>query len=156
MPAYDLNTIGAYTKGRFGIRVDNAVDDITIAADPIFDVVGGPVKMTLLFGVVTADIAGAGSTILLNMNGTLADDFVLSIASADFAGDLIGTMYILPATAGGAITTDGGGGINLCPEWILPVGALCVTGGAAGTGTINWSLFYVPLVEGAYVVAAAA
>ena len=154
MPAYDLNTIGQYTKERLGIRVDNSVVGITVAEDPIFEVFGGAVKVNLIFGIVTADIAGAGSTILMNFaNVVAADDFVLSIASADFAGDLIGTVYILPATAAGAITTDGGGGINLCPEWIFPPGELCVTGGAAGTGTIKWSLFYVPLVEGAYVTA---
>lgn len=156
MPAYDLNTIGQYTKSRLGIRVDNSVSGITVAADPIFDIVGGPVKANLIFGIVTTIIAGAGGTILMNMNGTLADDFVLSIASADFDTDDVGTVYILPATAAGAITTDGGGGINLCPEWILPVGSLCVTGGAAATGVIKWSMFYVPLVEGAYVIASAA
>ena len=153
MPAYNLNTIGQYTKERLGIRVDNSVSGILAAADPVFEVIGGPVKVNLIFGIVTTIIAGAGATILMNMNATVADDFVLSIASADTNTNDVGTVYILPATAGGAITTDGGGGINLCPEWILPVGELCVTGGAAATGVIKWSLFYVPLVEGAYVVA---
>jgi hypothetical protein len=153
MPVYDLNTIGQYTKERLGIRVDREIAGYDNGEDPIFEVIGGPVKMNLLFGIVTDTMAGAGSVMLLHMAGTLADHFDLSIDSADFDTDAIGTVYILPATAGGAITTDGGGGINLCPEWILPVGELMLHAGAAGTGTIKWSLFYVPLVEGAYVVA---
>ena len=154
MPNYDMNSLGTYTKGRFGIRVDNDVTDIVNGADPIFEIFSGPVKVNLMFGIVTTIIAGAGCTLALNFVGTnAAHSCALSAASADFDTDAVGTLYIPPATAAGAITTIGGAGLDLFPEWILPPGEIDVTGGAAGTGVIKWSLFYVPLVEGAYVLA---
>lgn len=152
MPNYDLNTIGAYTKYVKGIRVDREIAGIADGA--LFLVVNGPVQLNLLYGIVTNTVGAAIHFHMDYVADLATGNFAMNVESADFTTDAIGTVYILPATAAGAITTDGGGGLQLFRNpFILQPGHIWLDADATVTGTIKWSLFYVPLIEGAYVEA---
>ena len=150
---YDPANAVSLTNVNTGIRVDREVAGIP-DLQAIFEVFGGPVLVTGLYGVVTVALQAAATTILMYMDvtaGAPALDFDLSVASADFTGDAIGTIYMMPATTAGAITVSAG--LNICPSYILPIGELMLDSSALRTGTIKWSMFYYPLTEGAYVEA---
>jgi len=150
----DPSNAVSLTDIQTGIRVDRNVTGLVTGLNAIFEVIGGPVLVTFFYGIVTLGIQAAATVIHLDMDVAAGAgfDFDLSVNSADLTGDVIGTMYIPPATAAGAITVSAG--LNICPQWILPIGELMLHGPAANrTGTIVWSLYYVPLTEGAYVVA---
>ena len=53
-----------------------------------------------------------------------------------------------------AVLSTGGGVSNLRNPIIVAIGAIGVTTGASSTGSIKWSLTYVPFDNGATVVAA--
>lgn len=146
------NAVGI-TDVNLGIRVDREVVGITTGTNAIFEVFGGPVLVTFFCGVVTTVIETAATLLHLEYDVTAGAglDFDLSVDSADLTADAVGTVYQAPATTAGALTVSVG--TLLSPEWILPIGELLLHASATRTGTIRWSLFYVPLVEGAYVAA---
>ena len=142
-----------------GCRVDRAasilpqhggVDTVTY-----FTVYTGKVLVTLLVGEVTVDIDGANTIVVahnpdtgatanlcagLDINTCIAGD-ILTITGA--LGD---TM--LPATAAGSVIASTYKGVILTPG--------IITFDSSGTSTTarwKWSLFYVPLDNGAYVAA---
>jgi len=153
MKNYDPSNAVSLTDLNTGIRVDRNVTGITTGLNAIFEVFGGPVLVNLFYGIVTTQIQAAATLIHLDFDADAGAgfDFDLSIDSADLTGDIVGTMYIPPATTGGAITVSAG--LNICPQWILPVGELMLHASATRTGCIVWSMYYYPLTEGAYVVA---
>jgi len=149
----DPSNAVSLTDIQTGIRVDRNVTGITTGANAFFEIFGGPVLVTFFYGIVTTAIQAAATTLHFDMDVTAGAgfDFDLSVASADLTGDIAGTMYIPPATTAGAMTVSAG--LNICPSWILPIGELLLHASATRTGCIVWSLYYVPLTEGAYVVA---
>jgi hypothetical protein len=155
MPNFNQSTQKMLAAMGIGMRVDRQVDGIVTGQNPIFTVHDGPVLVTLFIGVVSTQLQAAALLLHLDFNADAGAgfDFDLSVDSADLTGDDVGTMYIPPATVAGALTTDGGGGLNICPQWILPAGTLDLHASASRTGEIDWSLWYIPLVEGAYVTA---
>jgi hypothetical protein len=153
MPNYQWSTRQAVADINTGLRVDRNVAGITTGQNPIFTIIGGPVLVNMFIGVVTVQIQAAATALHLDVDAAsgAANDFALSVDSADLTGDIVGTVYTCPATAAGALIVDAG--YNLHPGWVLPPGTLDLHATATRTGTIVWSLFYVPLADGAYVEA---
>jgi hypothetical protein len=84
-------------------------------------------------------------------------DTVLGSQGADINTFVAGRMIYLPAEAGALTNTAAGGAcpIDIAPLQILPPGHFDLTStGTTTTGTIRWSLWYIPLADGAKVVAA--
>jgi hypothetical protein len=140
-----------------GIKVEYTLNPIANGAQDLFNVVGGRVLLLDLMGLVTTVIQTAATTIAINFDADFGGDAVMSIASADITADAVGTMYLMPAAAGGALTVPAAGAyLRLFPAlgWVLSAGAISLTASAARTGGILWSAFYVPLDDAAYVEAA--
>jgi hypothetical protein len=153
MKNYDPTNAVNITDINTGIRVDRNVAGITTGTNAIFEVFGGPVLVNLFYGIVTVAIQAAATTLHLEYDVTAGAglDFDLCIASADLTGSAIGTVLIPPATTAAALVLNAD--INICPQWILPIGELLLHASATRTGTVVWSMFYYPLTEGAYVTA---
>ena len=142
-----------------GCRVDRAAsvlpqhggaDDVTY-----FTISTGKILMTMLVGEVTVDIDGANQ-IVITHNPTDGATAVLNTqldVNSCVKGDVItitGALgdAMIPATAAGSVIASTYKGVILTPGVIS-----FNSSGTSTTGRWKWSLFYVPMDNGAYVVA---
>lgn len=150
----NLSLRRAVAQMHLGIKVEYTLNPIANGAQDLFNVVGGRVLLLDLMGLVTTVIQTAATTIAINFDADFGGDAVMSVASADITADAVGTMYLMPAAAGGALTVPAAGAyLRLFPAlgWVLSAGAISLTASAARTGGILWTAFYVPLDDEAYV-----
>lgn len=138
-----------------GFRVDRPAAVIA-AATNLFTVAGGNILLTAFYGEIMVVIDGVNALTLTYDATAPAVDTVLGSASADLDTYVAGRMIYLPAAAGAlaATATCGACPIDVAEEWVLPPGHFDLTSsGTTTTGTIRWSLWYIPLDPGAYVYA---
>ena len=160
MPFYNQSEINAVGDVRLGIRVDRPTAIVTVATVALFNVVGGRVEMTAFRGELTVDQPVAATTLQITHLTTDATAVVtpLCIACLTISGYTAPRMFALPAAVGGQlVVSTANGSIELdAPSYALKTGALQLVGGGAPsvTGSIEWSLWYFPIDEGAYVEAA--
>ena len=131
------------------LRPTATLPQTTAAA--IFNIVGGNVLMTLIIGRITT-ILGAVGNMSLEENPTIGTTEVLCavVAAGTYAqDDLVGitgvpTDAMVPALTGGipGMSTQG---------VELRVGTLDLRLSASSTGSIEWTVFYIPLETGAYM-----
>jgi len=138
----------------FGIKVERAAATLPqTAAAPIFNVLGGRVAMIGIVGEVTV-ILGAVGNMSLEANptvGTLAG-LCAVVAAGGFEA---GTLLSIDGTIATAMlgVSAGGTAIQSKPV-VLPVGTLDLRLAASSTGEVRWTIFYVPIDDGAYITAA--
>lgn len=160
MPNYNLSTRGRVADINLGLRVDRDAALVTAATVPIFTVAGGRVLMTGFLGEIVVAIAATATTLQITHLTTDVTAVVtpLCLASADIQSMAAGRMFTLPAAVGSALAISVGSSaavMNVAPTYALKVGSLQLVGSAApATGTIKWSMWYIPLDDGAYVSAA--
>lgn len=152
---------------RLGKKVEKAGN---LAADDDLFTVYGKVLITLIIGEVTTVMDGGASTVLLNEKA----DSIPLCAATTITSDAEGEMYML---SGHPDAVMNGGGAPVLKVAALtaehdsatdrsPAHSPIVFDGQAGliiestetgddTGKILWTLFYVPIEDGAYVEAAA-
>lgn len=137
-----------------GIKVERAAATLPqTAAAPIFNVLGGRVAMIGILGEVTI-ILGAVGNMTVESNptvGTTAALCALVAAGAFEAGTLIS---IDGTIATGMIAVNAGGTAIQSKPVVLPVGTLDLRLSASSTGEVRWTIFYVPIDDGAYITAA--
>jgi hypothetical protein len=140
-----------------GIKVDRTTSTLPASTDlSIFTVTGGRIIVTSLVGEVTTIIQAQANAIK-----------VKSVPTTGTAKDISGTLDINAFEVGALISLDGtalstalsgtnagaalntkGGGI------VVPIGAIKYNTAATNTGSIKWSITYIPYDNGAVVVAA--
>lgn len=140
---------------RFGARADKAAAALPqTATGTLFTVSGGRVALLGLVGeVVSALGATATNAKILHTPtvGTAVDlCAVLAIASKE-AGTLFGISGVFGDAMVGA---NAGAGILPTRPVVLPPGALGLNTNANNTGTVKWTAYYLPLDDGATLVAA--
>lgn len=141
-----------------GIRVERAV--AALADGPLFNIAGGKVLMTALVGEITVDLAASGATLNTKLVATPttgdATDLCANTNIDTYGeGNVLGitgvpTDNLMPAAEHASIpgmTTDG---------VILTIGTLDLDTEAvtAATSLVKWTLFYIPIDDGAVVTAA--
>jgi hypothetical protein len=147
----------AFRKALLGITVTRAAAALPQTAQAaIFTVTGGKVLVTSLVGEVTTIIQAQATTAQFVGNPTTGTDVNWSNATADLNAKEVGSTITLPATfAGTALAnTAGGNGLPLGTGFIAYTGTIDFKTGASSTGALKWLLTYVPLDDGAAVVAA--
>ena len=132
----------------------------------LFDVIGGRVYVTALFGIVAVALEADNTTLILQVRpaagGGLAAPVVLSTGGLNVNNDPAGTIYSLPDDSGtnpllaalaevGVATSS-----NLMKGFVAPTGDIELVVGAADNeeGAVRWVLFYLEIDPDAYVVAA--
>ena len=141
----------------YGIQVNRATAAVpTSAADQaLFTIVGGRVIITSLIGEVTTVIGGTTPSMKLIANPTAAGASFDLVSAVAITADAVGNLYSLAATAGGALQVTESGTAVFGVAMAVKVGTIdCNISAADATGSIKWSLTYVPLDNGASVVAA--
>lgn len=139
-----------------GKRVIRPAADLPAAAAAnIFTIVGGTVMVTQILGIVTTVIQNIPCN--LKLTGTpdtgTARDICANLNIQAYAeGDVLGitginTDAMIPAASAGNIEGQ-------TVPVILKAGTIDQETSAAPTGQIQWIVFYIPIDDGAYIVAA--
>jgi hypothetical protein len=140
---------------RLGQRVDRATAALPQTTNSaIFTIAGGRVFVPLIIGEVTTIIQNqANNTKLIGVPsaGSNVDlCAVVDIANLEVGGKLVPVGVL--ATALGK--TNAGAAAGPSAGLIVTTGTINLSCAASNTGSIKWSLFYVPIDDGANVVAA--
>ena len=158
----DTQLSKAIRQAALGEKVTKA--GILSADDDLFTVVG-QVLITLIYGQVTTVMDGGASTVKLNEKASSIDLCAATTITSDAAGEI----YMLSGDAGAVVNGADAPTLKvgqLAGTPLAPIvfglgngalGSLTIESTETGddTGEILWTLFYIPLEEGAYVEAAA-
>lgn len=145
-----------YTPG-LGIPVVRATEVFGVAGTyPIFTIADGPILLTALVGIVTFAMDATTPTTLSFQHSV--GNTAISGALADIASDGIGTIYTITGVfvdlalkaelgASGAVAAGlMSNGITLIP------GTIDYINGNTQTGLVQWTVWYIPLIDAANIV----
>lgn len=137
-------------------RATAALPQTTTAS--LFTVATGRVLLTSLVGAVTTVIQTQANNTKIVFDPTAAGATGDLCANLDITGDAVGTFYSITGTPATAMQD------NLLyvppnkalawPGIVLDPGAIALTCAASNTGSVSWTVTYVPLDTGATVAAA--
>lgn len=146
--------------------VYRAPADLVNGLDPLFTVSGGPV-CAIVWGRVTTVLGASGSVVKLVADPTVGTDSDLSAAagfsmSGFAAGRWVGRWMLalaaLAASPGNSADEVAAAAVfgGLAQQFgaIIAPGSISLNATAAQTGQMEWYCLYIPLVPGAFVVAA--
>jgi len=145
-----------YLRRNLGLRVERATAVLPQTANaPIFNILTGRVMLTLLVGQITVVMGAVANLTRLLAVPTGATQTFLCIATdtANYAaGDLLSIngdfgLPLEPAATGGAVE-------GMVVPVILRPGTLDLDCAGNNTGSVRWTLCYVPIDNGAAVTAA--
>lgn len=153
MPVYNFENKQRLADLKLGLRVDRAAAAHAAAVTAYFTIAGGPVLLTALVGTVTVEAVG-----ITNFHWeTLPTNGAVSPVSAllDVDPAIVGSLLTITGVGSTAMTYNASatGLAMMTTRVVLPIGALNAEISAA-SGSTSWSLFYIPLDEASYVVAA--
>lgn len=152
-----LNELQAYRKAVLGERVDRATAALPATTDDaLFTITGGRVFVTSIIGEVTTVIQTQANNTKLKFNPSATGADVDICAVLNISADAVGTLYSITGDFSDAML-DG----LLCLETdsllekpiLLSEGAIELDCAATNTGSVSWTITYVPLDDGASVAA---
>lgn len=154
MPTYNQSTRGRIADINLGMRVDRATDNITTGED-LFNIEGGNVLVNLILGEVTTIIETKTVNFKLQADpdtGTTTD----LCGNLDLSADEVGTLYTITGDAAADAMQRGESGSVPAQTTAVVVapGVIQAVVGATHTGSIKWSVWYIPLEDGAYITSA--
>lgn len=126
---------------------------LSAATLPAFTVAGGEVLITGLWLKVTTSITTDGGTVAINNVPTVGNTITL-VAATDLGttDTVVGSVIGVDRSAAAAPFFLRGGRIDI--NVMATTGVINLVGAAAVNGTVNAYLTWVPLTDGATVVAA--
>jgi hypothetical protein len=139
----------------FGTKVDRATASLPATTQSaIFTVTGGRVLVTSLVGEVTTVIQNQACNVKITANPTAGTDVDIA-ANLNVQADEVGCLYGITGLFSDALV-GANAGATVVPRnpVVLPVGTLDLVTSATNTGSVKWSLTYIPLDNGASVAAA--
>lgn len=138
-----------------GLKVDRTSATLPASTTTTYFTISvGRVLLLALVGEVTTVVQAQATTFKLTSTpttGTAVDVCATVDLNGKEAGTLLGITG-LPSDA--MVATNAGLTTGFKQQLILPIGNLRATTVATSTGATKWSLFYVPIDDGATVVAA--
>lgn len=161
-------TTEGFVRGRelrrllMGIQVPRAaaVLPASTVSTPYWTVAGGLVYVTSIIGICTAAGDGSATTLLFSAVPTVGAANNMCGASASLASAVIGQLVSVDGTAittalqAGGVTTGGNIG-GMAKPIVVGIGTInALTANTNATLAYRWLLTYVPLDDGAYIVAA--
>ncbi len=128
------------------------------ATGSIFTVSGGRVVVTSLVGEVTTVLGATVTTLAIVSTPTTGAATTLASATA-VTSAAAGSWFTLPSTspAGALVVTAVAGAVALPSVslgLLVPVGNIQITTSATDTGSVKWSITYIPYDDAATVAAA--
>lgn len=138
-----------------GAKVDRATAALPqTTQSALFTVAGGRVVITGIVGEVTTVIQTQANNTKIVANPTTGTDVDLC-AVLDITADQVGCLYGITGVFSDAMV-GANAGATVLPQRgvVVPVGTIDLSCAASNTGSVKWSLTYIPLDDGAYVSAA--
>lgn len=133
-----------------GRRVTKTITQSGAGTQSVFTVTG-EVLITSLYGRVTTAITVAGTT-KLTANPTLGTSVDMCTATDLGTTDTVVGEIVVPLK--GAAIALGANVLETAQGWVVAAGAIEHVVATGGDGAILWSATYVPLSDGATLVAA--
>lgn len=136
----------------FGVRVDKATAALPqTTTGTLFTVSGGRIILTSIVGEVTTIIqtqANATKLISTPTTGTAVD----MCATLDITADEVGCLYGITGLQSDALIGLNAGLTRLPSQLqVIPIGTIKLSCAASNTGSVKWSMTYIPLDVGASV-----
>ena len=155
MPNYNQSTRQTLMDIRMGMRVDRATATLPqTTAGAIFNVLVGCVAVTNILGEVTTVIQTQANNTKLTANPTTGTS-VDMCAVLSITADEVGCLYGITGTPADAMVgTNAGLAITMTQPIVVNIGTIDLDCAASNTGAIKWSIWYIPLEDGAYITAA--
>jgi hypothetical protein len=156
------NDGAAYLKSAYGVRVNRATAALPqTTASAIYTITGGRVLITGILGEVTTAIQNQANNTKLIANPTTGSDVdlcaVVDVANLEIGGklSLIPDLDATPFSVALGKQLAGAAPFGLGNRGIaVAVGTLDLSCAASNTGSVKWTLTYIPLDDGAGVTAA--
>lgn len=126
---------------------------LSAATLPVFTVAGGEVMITSLYLRVTTAITTDGGTLAVQQNPTTGDTATI-VAATDLGTTDSAVGSIIGVTAEDTTTPDFLKGGRALRDWIVTTGQIELVGAAAVNGAVEAVVTWVPLTDGATLVAA--
>ena len=155
MPNYPQSTQNILVAEKLGIRVDGATTALAASTTKtVFTVSGGSVLVTGFIATVTTVIQAQANAMKYSGHPTSGTDVDLCTTVETNAAE-VGATFVLPALVGSALQKALAGGNNLpACSVVLKTGTTILQNCAAtNTGSIQHTLWYIPLDPGASVAA---
>lgn len=146
----------AFAAVHLGFRVDKTSATLpATTTQNIFTVTGGRVLVTKLFGEVTTVVQAQVCNLKVTSAPTTGTAVDLA-ANLDINAKEAGTLFLVEgdgtalvgANAGAALSGVGDNGM------VIPIGSIRIETSATNTGATKWTLYYIPLDDGATVASA--
>lgn len=150
---FNDSTRDMLTAMGYGMRVDRATQPMV--DETIFTVVGGNCMIILLLGEVTTVLETAANNTKLTSTpttGTAVDLCAVLDTTAIEAGGFLHITGTLSDAL--AKSNAGASALQVTPVVVAP-GVISIDVAASKTGSVKWSLWYLPLEDGAYIEATA-
>lgn len=143
----------AIRKLKLGMKVERALSTHLAATTAYFTVTSGRVLLTGLVGLVTT--ASGANACSWTANPTTGTGTQPVCAALDINPALVGDALTITGVGSAAMTYNASatGLAGMSTPVVLSEGTLDFIA-AAADGATSWTLFYVPIDDGAYVVAA--
>lgn len=137
-----------------GKKIDRAPANMTNGLS-LFTVSGGRVMVTALIGEVTTVIETKTVNFKLQANPTVGTTTDLC-SNLDLSADEVGTKYSIAGNAAATAMQRGESGSVPAQTTavICAPGTIDAAVGATHTGAIKWTLFYIPIDDGAEIMPA--
>lgn len=136
----------------YGFKVERAAATLpATGTQTIFNVTGGRILLTTLVGESVTATGATATTITVNAVGSINAITTALATATDFTSKTAGTEFAF-STLGGAATV--GGAFNQNNETVVTPGTIQLVTSATNTGTVKWTLMFIPLDDGATVTAA--
>lgn len=150
-----LMTNRAIQRIALGRKVSRATATLPqTTAEALFTISGGRILVTQIVGEVTTVIQTQANDTKLTANpttGTAVD----MCAALDITADEAGCLYGITGTPANAMVgTNAGLTPGQAVGQVVNIGTIDLDCAASNTGSVKWELFYVPIDDGAQVVAA--
>jgi hypothetical protein len=138
----------------FGVRVSKAYTPLVVETKVLFTVAGGKCAITSIVGEVTTDITVA-NTVKLQANPTVGTTKDLVAATDLGTTDTpTGNLVSFQGLTGDSILTGPGAVPTLKQPIVVNTGSIEQVTATGADGGITWVLTYVPIDNGASIVAA--
>jgi hypothetical protein len=146
----------ALAKTAFGLRVDRATAALPqTTQSALFTVSGGPIILTGIVGTVTTVIQTQANNTKIVSNPTTGTDVDLC-AVLSITGKEVGTLFGITGLFSDAMV-GANAGATVMPRnsIVIPIGTIDLSCAASNTGSVKWSVWYVPMDDSGGTVVAA-
>lgn len=150
-----LNNASAFRNAIFGgVPVSKAYTPLVVETKTLFTIAGGRVALTSLYGLVTTDITVA-NTVKLQANPTVGTTGNLCAATDIGTTDtLAGSLLSFQGLAGDSLIIGVGAIQTIKAPIIVAAGTIEQVTATGADGGITWYVTWVPMDDGATLVAA--